>query len=164
MFLGPAGEAVDRHGQQADRNTREHDLAGALVQDGVDLTRVDGRDECAECGAKSEGDGIAECDAEITDGKAEGKAADAPERAHEDGVANGRARRGGEHVPQVRHQQRRHEERRDDPGGESLHDPIDLKRPALDAAKRDKVGGRGEAADPVIDDAEKGVCTQALPQ
>ena len=44
---------------------------------------------------------------------------------------------------------------RDDPGGEALDDPVDLPGPALDLAEGDEVGGGGEAADQVVDDAEK---------
>ena len=43
----------------------------------------------------------------------------------------------------------------DDPGGESLDEPVNLPRPALDAAEGDEVGGGGETSNPVEDDAEK---------
>ncbi len=43
----------------------------------------------------------------------------------------------------------------DDPGGEALDEPVDLPRPALDAAEGDEVGCGGETADPVKDDADK---------
>jgi hypothetical protein len=49
---------------------------------------------------------------------------------------------------------------RDDPCGEALDDPVDLPRPALDAAEWDEVGGGAEAADPVEDDAEKRIGSQ----
>ena len=44
---------------------------------------------------------------------------------------------------------------RDDPGGKALDEPVDLPRPALDGAEGNEVSGGGEAADPVIDDADK---------
>ena len=50
--------------------------------------------------------------------------------------------------------------RGDDPRGEALDDPVDLPRPALDAAEGDEVGGGAEAADPVEDDAEKWIRSQ----
>jgi hypothetical protein len=50
--------------------------------------------------------------------------------------------------------------RGDDPGGEALDDPVDLPRPALDAAEGDKVGGGAEAADPMEDYAEKRIGSQ----
>ena len=43
----------------------------------------------------------------------------------------------------------------DDPCGEALDEPVDLPRPALDSTEGDEVGGGGEAANPVIDDADK---------
>jgi len=46
-----------------------------------------------------------------------------------------------------------HDQRGDDPRGDALDDPVDLKRPAPDAAERDEVGGGGEAPDPVVQDA-----------
>ena len=43
----------------------------------------------------------------------------------------------------------------DDPRCETLDEPVDLPRPALDAAEGDEVGGGGETSNPVKDDAEK---------
>ena len=47
------------------------------------------------------------------------------------------------------------DERRDDPRGEALDEPVDLPGPALDAAEGDEVGSGGEAPNPVKDDADK---------
>ena len=44
---------------------------------------------------------------------------------------------------------------REDPRGEALDEPIDLPRPALDAAEGDEISGGGESSDPVKDDAKK---------
>ena len=44
-----------------------------------------------------------------------------------------------------------------DPRGETLDEPIDLPRPALDAAEGDEVRGGGKASNPMKDDAKKGV-------
>ena len=37
----------------------------------------------------------------------------------------------------------------------ALNEPVDLPRPALDSAKGNEVGGGGEAANPVIKNADK---------
>src|SRR5665213_366098 len=50
---------------------------------------------------------------------------------------------------------------RDDPGSKALHEPVDLPRPTLDGAEGNKVCGGGEAADPVIDDADKRIGSHA---
>ena len=55
------------------------------------------------------------------------------------------------------------EERRgDEPGGDALDDPVDLPRPALDAAEGDEVRGGAEAADPVEYDAKKRIWSQVV--
>lgn len=41
----------------------------------------------------------------------------------------------------------------------ALNNPVDLKGPALDAAEGDEVCGGGKASDPVIEDADEGVCS-----
>ncbi len=126
------------------------------MQDGAELSVHDGRDDGAEGGAEAERDGVAEGDAEVADGEAEGDAADAPEDAEEqrelEGVGVLRVDL-AEDAEEVGDEEAAEDEGRDDPGGEALDEPVDLPRPALDAAEGDEVGGRGEAADPVIDDA-----------
>ena len=155
--LERAGEAVDGDGDEAEEDAEEDDLAGAVAGDGGDFAGVDGRNEGAEGGAEAERDGVAEGDAEIADGEAEGEAAESPERAEEDGVADGGAGRVGEDLPEVRDEDGGDEGGGEDPGGEALDDPVDLPAPALDAAERDEVCGGGEAADPVVDNADEGV-------
>ena len=60
-----------------------------------------------------------------------------------------------EDAEEVRDEEGGEDERGDDPGGEALDEPVDLPGPALDSAEGDEVGGGGEAADPVIDDADE---------
>src|SRR5665213_745003 len=50
---------------------------------------------------------------------------------------------------------------RDDPSGEALDEPVDLPRPALDGAEGNEVSSGGEAADPVINDADKRIGSHA---
>jgi len=57
----------------------------------------------------------------------------------------------------VRHEDRCEDDGCDDPRGETLDEPVDLPRPALDAAEGDEVSGGGEASNPVKDDAKKRV-------
>ena len=158
MLLGDAGGSVDGDADDADDDADEDDLAGGLVEDGEDLPVKDGRDDGAEGGAETEGDRISEGDAEIADGEAEGEAAGSPEDAPEDGVidAAGVLGEGGvEDAEEVGDEQRGEDDRREDPCGEALDEPVDLPRPALDAAEGDEVGGGGETSNPVEDDAEK---------
>jgi len=57
------------------------------MDDALDGPRVDRGDEGSEGSAESEGNRVAKSNAEITDRESEGKAADAPEDAEEQGVA-----------------------------------------------------------------------------
>ena len=125
------------------------------MEDDVDGAVVDGRDEGAEGGAEAECDGVSEGDAEVADGEAEGEAACSPENAPEDGVVDAGGGRGVEDAEEIRDEEGGEDDWRDDPGGEALDKPVDLPRPALDAAEGDEVGGGGETADPVIDDADE---------
>ena len=119
---------------------------------------VDGGDDGAESGAETEGDGVSESDAEIADGEAEGEAACSPEDSPEDGVVDAAgilSISGVENAEEVWDEDPCEDDWRDDPCGETLNEPVDLPRPALDAAERDEVGGGGEASNPVKDDAKK---------
>ena len=118
----------------------------------------DRRDDGAEGGAEAEGDGISEGDAEIADGEAEGEAAGSPEDAPEDGVvdAAGVLCVGGvEDAEDVGDEYVCKDDGCNNPCGEALDEPINLPRPALDAAEGDEVGGGGETSNPVKDDAKK---------
>ena len=88
VFFGVAGGSVDGYGDEADGDAEEDDLAGGLVEDDVDGAVVDRWDEGSEGGAEAEGDGIAEGETEVSDGEAEGDAADAPEHSPEKGVVD----------------------------------------------------------------------------
>ncbi len=167
LVLGDAGGAVDGDAEDADGHAEEDDLAGGGVEDFAELAVVDGRDDGAEGGAEAERDGVSEGDAEVADGEAEGDAADSPENAAEERVVNGGGVSGVdlvEDAEEIGDEEGAEDERSDDPGGEALDEPVDLPRPALDAAEGDEVGGGGEAADPVEDDAEKRIWTHALPR
>lgn len=128
------------------------------MEDGVHLAVVDGRDDGAEDHTEAEGDGVSEGEAEIADGEAEGESADSPEDAPEDGVVDA-AGVGDigcvQDAERVRDEDAGEDDGRDDPGGEALDEPVDFPRPALNAAEGDEVGGGGEAADPVEDDADE---------
>lgn len=159
VFFGEAGGSVDRYGDEADEDAAEDDQAGGFVEDGVDGAVVDGRDEGAEGGAEAEGDGVTEGDAEVADGEAEGEAAYAPEDSPEEGITDGVAVGVGvglaEDAEEVGDEDGGEDDGGYDPRGEALDEPIDLPRPALDAAEGNEVGGGGEAADPVIDDTDE---------
>ena len=163
VLLGVACGAVDGDADEADEDAEEDDLAGGLVDQRGDLAVVDGRNEGAEEGAKAQGDGVSKGDAEIADGESEGDAADSPENAQEDGVAEVRGVAGiglMHDAREVGNEDDGENRRGDDPGGETLDDPVDLPRPALDAAEGDEVGGGAEAAYPVEDNAEKRIRSQ----
>ncbi len=164
LLFRPACGSIDGYGDNADSDAEQDNLAGGLVHDRGDLAGIDGRDQSAEGSAETKGDGITEGDAKIADGKAEGEAADAPERAEEKSVeAVGRmcGVGGVEDVGQVGDEDVGEDYRCDDPGGEALNEPVNLPRPAFDGAEGNKVGGGGEAADPVINDADKRIGTHA---
>lgn len=78
VLLEVAGEAVDGDGHEAEGDTAENELAGWLVKDGAELAVKNGWNEGAEDSGEAEGDGVAEGEAEVADGKAEGESADAP--------------------------------------------------------------------------------------
>lgn len=164
LLFRPACGSVDGYGDEADGDTEKDDLAGTFVHDGGDLAGVDRWDQCAEGGAKAKCDGVAEGNAEVADGKPEGEAADSPECAEEEGVAaiGWMSRVGGvQDAREVGHEDVGEDDGRDDPGGKALDEPVDLPRPALDGAEGDEVGGGGEAADPVINDADKRIGSHA---
>ena len=123
------------------------------MEDGVDGAVIDGWNEGSEGGAKAQGDGVTEGKAEITDGEAEGDAADAPEDSPEKCVVDAGGGGFAKDVDDVGDEDEGEDERGDDPRGETLDEPVDLPRPAPDATEGDEVGGGGETADPVIDDA-----------
>ena len=125
------------------------------MKDGSDGAIIDGWDESAEGGAETEGDGVAESEAKITDGETEGESADAPEDSPEKGVVNAGGRGFAKNADEVGNEDEGEDEWGDDPCGEALDDPIDLPRPAPDATEGDEVGGGGETAYPVVDNAEK---------
>ena len=152
-FFADSGCSVDCYSDDADGDSEEDDLAGGLVHDGDDLAVEDGRDDGAEGGAEAEGDGVAEGDAEVADGEAEGDSTYSPEDAPEDGVVDGGVGRGVEDGGEMGDEEPGEERWGDEPGGDALDDPVDLPRPALDAAEGDEVSGGAEAADPVEDDA-----------
>ncbi len=157
-LFGDACGSVDGDAEETDEDAEEDDLAGGLVEDGEELAVEDGGNDGAEGGAEAEGDGVSEGDAEVADGEAEGEATGSPEDAPEDGVvdAAGVLSVGGvKDGEEVRDEDAGEEGGGDDPGGETLDEPVDLPRPALDAAEGDEVCGGGETADPVIDDADK---------
>ena len=154
---------MDGYADEADEDAEEDDLAGEEVGHAHKLAVVDGRDEGAKEGAEAEGDGVSEGDAEVADGEAEGDSADSPQYAKEKGVAEiiGVGRVGLMHdAGEVGDEDVGEDEGRDDPGGESLDDPVDLPRPTLDAAEWDEVSGGAEAANPVEDDAKKRIRSQ----
>jgi len=158
VFFRDAGGSIDGDADDADEDSGEDDLAGGLVEDGEELSMEDGRDDGAKGSAEAEGDGVSEGDAEIADGETEGEAAGSPEDAPEDGVvdAAGVLCVGGvEDAEDVGDEQPGEDDGRDDPCGEALDEPVNLPRPALDAAEGDEVGGGGETSNPVKDDAEK---------
>src|SRR5207248_1831401 len=122
------------------------------------LSVKDRRDDGAEGGAEAQSDGVSEGDAKIADGEAEGKATSSPEDAPEDGIKDAAGVLGVgsvQDVEDVWDEDVGEDDRRDDPCGEALDEPVNLPRPALDAAEGDEVGGGGETSNPVKDNAEK---------
>ena len=152
-FLGESGGSVDGYGDETNGDAGEDNLAGGLVEDGVDGAVVDGWDEGSEGGAETEGYGVAEGETEVADGEAEGDAADAPEDAPEKGVVDAGGRGFAKDADELRDEDEGEDEWGDNPCGEALDDPVDLPRPAPDATEGDEVRGGGETADPVEDDA-----------
>ena len=154
-FLRETCGSVDGYGDEADGYAGEDDLARGLVEDRVDGAIVDGWDEGSEGSAEAEGDGVAEGEAEVADGEAEGETADAPEGSPEEGVVD--AGGGGfvKDAEEVGDEEGGEDDGGDDPCGEALDEPVDLPRPAPDAAEGNEVGGGCETADPVKDDSEK---------
>ena len=136
------------------------------MEDGAELMVVDRRNDGSKGSAEAKCDGVSESDAEVADREAEGEASDSPEDSPEDGEVD--AARvlcvgGAEDSGDVGNENVGKDERRDDPSGESLDEPVDLPRPALDSAEGDEVCGGSEAADPVIDDADKRIGSHAVP-
>ena len=130
------------------------------MEDSAEFVVVDGRNDGAEGGAESESDGVSEGDAEVADGEAEGEASCSPEDAPEERIVDAAVilRVGGvEDGRDVGNEDIGEDDRRYDPRGEALDEPVDLPRPALDAAEWDEIGGGGKASNPVEDDAKKRV-------
>jgi len=128
------------------------------VENDSELPMSDRRNDSAERGAKAECDGVSEGDAEIADGETKGDAADSPENSEEEGEHDVFGVGDVDLVndsKEVGDEDRAEDNRRDDPCGEALDEPVDLPRPALDAAKGDEVGGGGETSNPMIDNADK---------
>jgi hypothetical protein len=150
-----------RRPAHTDGNQRKHDahqrhLPGPLMRNGVPLAVVDRRNNGAESGAEPERNRITQPQSEVADGETEGQTSHAPQQAPEhrpEDIASGREARGVQDVKRMRHEDQRQHRRRDQPRGHALDDPVDLPRPALDAAEGDEVRGGAEAADPMKDDA-----------
>jgi len=123
------------------------------VEDGVDGAVVDGWDESAKRGAEAEGDGVAEGKAEVPDGQAEGDAADSPEDSPKEGVVEAGGGGFAKDADEVGNKDEGEDQWGDDPCGEALDEPVDLPRPTSDATEGNEVGGGGETADPVVDNA-----------
>lgn len=66
-----------------------------------------------------------------------------------------------EDAEEIGDEERGEDHRRDEPGCYSLNEPVDLPGPAFDATEGDEVGSGSEAADPVIDDANKRIWSHA---
>ena len=77
--------------KEADKDAKQDHLTGALVQDGMDGSAVDWRDQRAEGRAQAERDRIPEGNPEIPHRESEGEASDAPERSPKDGKSRGNA-------------------------------------------------------------------------
>ena len=128
------------------------------MEDHTEFTVSDGWNDGSEGGTEAECDGVTERDAEVADGEAEGDAANSPEDAEEEGQHDAF---GVSYIDlvddaeEVGDEDRAEDDGGDDPCGEALNEPVDLPRPALDAAEGDEVGGGGETPDPVIDDADE---------
>jgi hypothetical protein len=60
-----------------------------------------------------------------------------------------------EDAEEIRDEESSQHDRRDEPRRNSLDEPVDLPGPSLDPAKGNKVGSGGEAAEPVIEYADK---------
>ena len=159
-----AGGSVDGYGDETDGDAEEDDLAGGLVEDGVDGAVVDGWDEGSEGGAETEGDGVAEGETEVSDGEAEGDAADAPEDSPEKGIVDAGGGGFAKDADDVGNEDEGEDKWGDNPCGETLDDPIDFPRPAPDATEGDEVSGGGETAHPVKDNAQKRIWSHVTSQ
>ena len=117
----------------------------------------DGGQQRAEGGAETEHHRHAERHAQIAHGQPEGQAAQAPEAAEEISPAQGGAGslvKNGAEI--VRHQDGE-KQGRDDPAEDSADQPVGFPRPFVDAAIGDVKTGRGQSADPMENEAEKGI-------
>src|ERR1700733_1051673 len=133
------------------------------MEDSSELPVSDGRNDGPEGCAEAERDSVAERDAEVADGETEGDAPDSPENSEEEGEPDvfgvGEVALMDD-TEEIGDEDGAEKGGRDDPRGEALDEPVDLPRPALDAAEGDEVGGGGETSDPVIDDADKRIRSQ----
>ena len=85
MLLGDASGSIDCYANDADQNAEQDDLPCGRMEDDSELAVSDGWDDGSEGCAEAERDGVSERDAQVTDGKTEGDAADSPENSEEKG-------------------------------------------------------------------------------
>ncbi len=157
-LLRHAGSSVGGYADDADQDAEQDDLAGGLMEDRPELVVGDRRNDGPERSAEAERDRVTERDAEVANSETEGDAADAPENSEEEGQHDTFGVSEVDLVDdaeEIWDEDGAEDDRRDDPCGEALDEPVDLPRPALDAAEGDEVGGGGETSNPVKDDAEK---------
>jgi hypothetical protein len=110
---------------------------------------------------EAQGDGIAETEAKVPDGQAEGETTHAPQRSPQQSEANAAGRGEMENLENPWHEQSGDKGRSEQPRSHALDDPVNLPRPALDSTEGDEVAGGGEAAQPMKDDAQKRIRTHA---
>src|ERR1700734_1512814 len=114
------------------------------MKDGTEFAVSDRGNDGAEGRAEAERDRVTESEAEIGNGETEGDATASPENAeekrepHVSGIGEVDLMDDAEEVGD---EDGAEEGGRDDPRCEALDEPVDLPRPALDAAEGDEVGG-----------------------
>ena len=128
-----------------------------------DLSAEERRHQGAECGAKTEGDGISQSDPQISDRKPESKATDTPQGTPDHRMPEGLCRRVMQDTGESGYKDPGDQERSDDPCRESLDDPVNLPGPALDWPKGYEIRGRGQSSDPMIDHANERIRAQTSP-
>ena len=67
-----------------------------------------------------------------------------------------------EYPEEVWNQDASQNDRGDDPGSESLDDPVNLPGPATNSTEGNEIGSGGEASNPVINDAYKRIWSQTV--
>jgi hypothetical protein len=156
--LGDPRQARDGDSRQADRHPEEDHLTRVRPEDrGEELAAEDRRHERPERRAVAQGHRHAQRHPQIAHRQAERQPAQAPQHAPEVGPADRIGRRLVQDGPQIVGPERGNYPRGDDPTEEPADEPVDLPGPAAHAAIGGVEAAGRQTAEPVEEDAEKGI-------